>query len=451
MYRDDSIDEVFVSHIWNSGYFKKDALRAKDGRKIEIICHGQRNNDSGADFHGAEIRISGQIQRGDVEIHVKNSHWRVHHHDVNPRYNNTILHVAMWDDSIGLLAKKQNGEHIPTLVLYDYLDNPIGKLRKVVQENKADSDQCRVRAEPISLADIGTALDGAGIGRFIHRVKKLEQQLEVNRIDQLLYERIMEALGYSKNRDPFCELAQKAPLEILLGRSPQEIQAILLGIADLLPSQNAETEFDEETKLYVSNLEKLWKPILPQYKNRLMINEQWEFLGIRPGNFPTRRIAGISYVLSMCKNGMSSEPLLAMFLSAFDEGDIIKNLRNKFTSYTFGYWAQRYTFGGKRHKKESLLIGKNRISDIIINVILPIILAYAYLTNSKKLQQSAIKSYASHGKLQNNKITEYVADQIFYGRKDLNSVVNSAMRQQGLIHLYQNFCIVQNCQDCPLA
>lgn len=109
------IVEKFVNHIWNNGYFKMDNLRSKDGRRIEVLCPGEWNTDSGADFRNASIKIENEIYKGDVEIHVKSSDWRIHHHDRNPKYNSTILHVTLLDGGFSLLAKKQNGEHIPNI------------------------------------------------------------------------------------------------------------------------------------------------------------------------------------------------------------------------------------------------------------------------------------------------------------------------------------------------
>ena len=185
MNRDDSVDEKFVSHVWGRGHFTKDNLRAKDGRRIELISRGQRNDDSGADFRNAEIRIGGQLQKGDVEIHVKNSHWRAHRHDANPNYNDTILHVVMWDDCIGLLTRKQNGERIPTLILCDHLDRPIGMIWKTLENHEEEPPPCCNIAESMSLEGIGKILDDAGIERFHHRVKIIEQKLKENSLERV--------------------------------------------------------------------------------------------------------------------------------------------------------------------------------------------------------------------------------------------------------------------------
>ena len=366
--------------------------------------------------------------------------------------------MAMWDDSISLLIRKQNGERIPTLVLYDYLDSPIGKLWKAIENDEQEPDLCRKKAERMTLEAIGTVLDRAGMDRFLQRTQALEGCLGEKNEDQLLYEGMMEALGYSKNKEPFLELARKVSLKLLAGQSPEKIQAILYGVSSLMPSQNGESpKFDEETQEYVNKIEPLWEAISSRFKGKQMLREQWEFSGIRPDNFPIRRIAGVSYILCNCGAGDEerSSSLLAMFLSAFSEypkkaGEVSRKLRDMLVLRVSGYWARHYTFGGEQHRKTPFLIGQDRAADMVINVILPVVLAYAHQRKREKLQQAVMAEYANHRKLQDNKITRYVASGIFSDKKERQSVINSAMRQQGLIHLYKNFCFVRNCRNCLL-
>lgn len=452
--RDNSIDERFVIRIWDSGLFVEDALRAKDGRKIEVIHRGQRNDGSGADFHDAEIRVNGLLQKGDVEIHVKNSHWRVHHHDSDPRYNKTILHVAMWDDSIGLLVKKQDGEHIPTLVLYDYLDRPVGKLWKIIEDKGEKPEPCREKAGSITQEVIGTILYRAGMDRFLQRAQALEECLGEKDLNQLLYEGMMEALGYSRNREPFLELARKVSLKLLAGRPTEEIQAILFGVAGLLPLQNTrDQDFDEETKGYVDRVETLWQTFLPQFRAKQMLAEQWEFSRTRPENFPTKRIAAMSYILSNSGGGGEEPPvsLLAVCCSAFGGEETQQKLQDMLILRVSGYWTGHYIFGGRGHKSTPFLIGRGRADDIVVNVILPAILVHARSSGDEELRQAVTTVYANHRKLQENRITRYVTSRLFRDREKRRSVINSAIRQQGLIHIYKNFCFARNCQNCPLS
>jgi hypothetical protein len=290
--------------------------------------------------------------------------------------------------------------------------------------------------------------------RFLQRAQALEECLGEKDLNQLLYEGMMEALGYSRNREPFLELARKVPLKLLADRPAEEIQAILFGVAGLLPSQNAkDQEFDEETRGYVDRVETLWRTSLPRFRAKQMLVEQWEFSGTRPENFPTRRIAAMSYILSNRGGGYEESPmsLLAACCSAFGGGEIQQRLQDMLILRAAGYWTGHYIFGGKGHKSTPFLIGRGRADDIIVNVILPAILVHARSSADEELRRAVTTVYASHRKLQENRITRYVASRIFRDGEGRRSVINSAIRQQGLIHIYKNFCFVRNCGNCPLS
>jgi len=440
----DPIGEIFVTHIWNSGHFVKNNLKAKDGRKIEVLHPGQWNNDAGADFHNASIKIDGRIYTGDVEVHTKVSEWRIHHHDRNPRYNNTILHVSLWDGGINLLAKKQNGEFIPNLILCDYLDGSIGKLLRTINDGK-NPCLCSSKVSNMSPESLCAIIDNASLNRLKAKSKAFEEQFESKSEDQVLYEGIMEALGYSKNKRQFRDLAQKAPIESLLGKTPEMIQVILFGVAGLLPKNR---KFNKETKEYLNMIFPLWDQSASQFHDKQMSAGEWEFFRLRPDNYPTRRIAGISYILSGCDISVES-PLMAMFLSILSDTydststkALSQKLRAILMPRVSGYWAKYYTFGGKRFKDNQFVIGRYRTDDIIINVVLPATLAY-----SQKLQDIITKVYNGYPALQDNKITRYFAGRVL--REKYHSIINSASRQQGLIHIYKWFCEVQNCDNCP--
>ena len=440
----DSIGEKFVSHIWESGHFIKSNLRAKDGRKIEIINTGQWNNDAGADFLNAVIKIDGEIIKGDVEVHVQNTDWKIHHHDTDPRYNNTILHVVLWDGGTSLLAKKQNNERIPNLIISDYLENSISKLLKE-ERNESKQTHCPVNAN----ADI---IDHAGIERLMIKSNAIGEQIANNDGDQALYEGIMDALGYSKNRKQFLDLAQKAPVNTLIGQKPEKIQAILFGVSGLLPNIDNKGKFDKETTEYLDIINPIWNETKYYFHGKLMSADEWRFFRLRPDNFPTRRIAGISFILSDCDEKSS---LTAKFLSILDNNGSIKELSHKLriilTPKAYGYWANHYNFGSKRYTQSDSLIGNSRADDIIINIILPFILAYSKRLGNEKLSECAMRLWTGYGRLQDNTITRYFSERIFQSEKEYRQIINSASRQQGLIHIYKSFCSLNNCNNCPFA
>ena len=298
------VDENLVHHIWDDQHFSNTELRATDGREIQILKTGFWNGDAGPDFVKAEVIIDGKLYSGDVEVHVKSSEWQVHGHQADPKYNNVILHVVLWDDAINLRTGKQSGEKVPTLALSEWLDESIGKLlddfhQKPMETstNVAQKD-CRANSIQLDLNKLAEVLESIGQERFIGKTENIQKRSLDSDLEQVLYEGVMEALGYSKNREPFLQLAKKAPFAQLAGRHIEEIQAILFGVAGLLPKINA---IADDASEYIARLRDLWSTADESYKCQQMQAEQWKFFRLRPSNFPPRRIAGISHILTNCK------------------------------------------------------------------------------------------------------------------------------------------------------
>lgn len=436
------IGEGFVSHIWESGHFVKSNLRTKDGRKIEVLHPGQWNTDSGADFINAIIKLNGRILKGDIEVHVRNSDWNVHHHDKDLKYNNTILHIALLDSGTNLLSKKQNGEYIPNLIIGDYLDGTINKLLKTMNKNDKHK-QCPVNID-------SSVIDKAGIDRLKIKSNRIIEQFISKDRDQVLYEGIMDALGYSKNRKQFQELAQRVPVNLLIGQNPEKIQAILFGAAGLLPNIDNKGKFDKETNEYLDIIFPLWHESKHLFQDKLMSKEEWRFFRLRPDNFPTRRIAGISFILNNFepKKVSLSERILSVFS---EETESIRKLSIKLKAIikpkAYGYWVNHFDFGDRRYTQSDSIIGDNRADDIIINVIFPF--AYSQMLDNEKPAYKIIELWTRYGRLQDNAITRYFSKRLFQSEKEYLSVINSACRQQGLIHIYSSFCSVSKCHNCP--
>jgi len=453
---DENIGESLVHHIWDGQHFSGSNLRSTDGREIHILKPGFWNGDAGPDFVKAEIIIDGKLYEGDVEIHVKASEWRQHEHHLDPKYNDVILHVVLWDDQINLRTKKQNGEKVPTLALYEHLDESVGKLLGDFQDEQTASDECQIKNVQPDMDRLAGVLERMGQERFIEKYEAAKKRLQSADLEQILYERIMEALGYSKNREPFLELAQKTLFMELAGKDVLEIQAILFGVAGLLPSQNSRADIRDDDATYeyvVEYLENIWQKASEHYQSVIMRSEQWRFFRLRPGNFPTRRIAGISHILAEC----ADKSLLLKFLPLIEEPiaqpkdakKIFKKLWNVMMPEASGFWEQHSTFYGKPHKKTTYLIGKDRAADILVNAVLPATYLWAKQSQSRKLEDSVLLLYDKHPKLQDNIITQQMMERLF-AEKQQSKMVNSAKRQQGLIYLYKTFCSSKICDVCPI-
>jgi hypothetical protein len=96
---------------------------------------------------------------------------------------------------------------------------------------------------------------------------------------------------------PFWQLARLAPLAQIreaLGTvqsTPIQVQAILYGVSGFLQRWQAERRRPEAARdTYVATLAAYWEPVSALFPECLD-ERQWRMTGIRPANFPQRRIA----------------------------------------------------------------------------------------------------------------------------------------------------------------
>ena len=451
-----NIDEHFVQTVWNEQRFFDFDLKSTDGRSIQVLKPGFWNSDEGPDFVHAELLIDGDLHAGDVEIHINSSGWYNHKHHLDPRYNRVILHVVYLNDDINLRTRLQNGKRIPTLEILNRLDAPIGDLldeRKASQETS--TNECRVTGKTLKIERVESVFDDLGQERLHEKADVLRNQLAGSDFEQLLYQGIMEALGYTKNSKSFRELAQRVPLSEIRGESDESIQAILFGVAGLLPSQSQqETEWDAEDKRFIERLESIWEST-EQHKNpTCMAAEQWHFAKMRPANYPSRRIPAIAQIISRCQDTLMMDflPLIegAATANQRDLASIRRRLQERLTPAPSGYWENRSHFGKGIPQRGAALIGAARAADIIVNKLLPITLLWAEQSQSPKLTEAVQRLYNSYPKLQENRITQRIEAQIFSQEQPIKLISPSAKKQQGAIYLNNNFCSSQLCDLCPI-
>jgi len=69
------------------------------------------------------------------------------------------------------------------------------------------------------------------------------------------------------------------------------------------------------------------------------------------------------------------------------------------------------------------------------------------LANEAKLTENAIELYRDYPRLAENCITRHMAKQLCL--EDLSDF--TACHQQGLIHIFRNYCREGRCSQCPLV
>lgn len=452
----DKIDEDFVQKLWNGQHFFHENLISIAGKDIRVLKPGVWNREEGPDFLHAEIEINGKLLVGDVEIHVRSSEWYAHKHHLNSRYNRVILHVVLYGDDFNLRTRLQNGKRISTLELLKWIDTPIGDLYdETTQAEEAASNFCRVTGNHLNIDNLKNVFETLGTERFLEKADSVRLLRTRMSFEQILYEGMMEALGYSQNSKPLRELAQRVPFSEFDYKSEHEIQAILFGVAGLLPSQLEKPLDESETENpYIVALENLWE-VSEHVKNvERMVSSKWRFGRIRPNNHPSRRIVAMSQLIFDCKGSLMMFFLPTCEMAAnVDTSITLRDIRNQLlqllTLEPTGYWVTHSTFG-KGGTNNAKLIGQDRALDILINKILPVAYIWAVESESRNLQDAILSLYSDYSKMQDNSIIRQVGKHVFSDEQPLRMIKPTAQIQQGIIRLYKNYCIDQLCDLCPI-
>ena len=485
MKRFEKIPESVLARIWEGQHFQPDSLKTTEGLDVQVIRRGQKNSDSGPDFKNAFIRIGERVCEGDVELHLTISDWYAHGHDSDPGYNRTMLHVVLWPQNPGKTPErshnvcKSNGETVPTLIVLPYLSQPLEQLLDIFQHTDHHKQQKNRRCQYV-LKDIPFerrlfCLHQMGIKRLYERAQRFEAWLEQRSFQQILYEALCEGLGYSSNKLPFLELARRLPLDYLLSHLPTSaytnseqmylwIQAMLFGTSGLLPplekSQRAQTSVckddDPDTDVYLTELHSLWSMLRSCLDVTPMKMENWHFFRLRPPNFPTRRIAALSYLIS----NYTCQPLFENYLQLFNL--FSKHPENASQSSALlertleipvvGYWKGRYLFGKPvSSEHDRLFLGQSRMRDMLISAVFPMVLLYALRTSNPELESTLVSLYCLFPSPAWNQVTKTIFTQLFPHEKNLMKKYCTADVYQGMIHLYRHYCSLPACVHCPFG
>jgi len=437
----EKVSEKLVVHIWQQQICSN--LVADNGERVKILYPGRPTGDRGRDFSDAVISVGGVIITGDIEVHVKSSQWYAHGHHRDPVYNNIVLHVVMWNDDERATIL-QNGHCIPTVCLHPFLTRPLSELCATFSGLQDAISKCP-RVNGYSVRSLIDVLSTAGRQRFDIKAAKIHSELTGEEPGQVLYRNLARALGYTRNTVPFERLAEKVPLTVLEGYGRKFgvlSRAFVLGMAGLLPSQR----FHINSRLIeceeIEQLEEMWQS---WDITETMAEADWCFYRVRPGNFPTRRLVALSFLITRYRYSGLLNGLLEVIDGLYGKG-IYHRIEDSLEIRGHGYWAYHFDFGSKKAARSALL-GRSKAGELAINVVLPFIWAWGDLTSNQDMKKNALNLYIGYPGLTENQITRYMKRQLFPGSR----VALSACMQQGLLHIFRTSCRCRNCRECPVA
>lgn len=416
------MNERLLQFIWQFQYFNHTSLVTADEQKLQIIHTGVLNKNAGPDFSEAKIKIDETIWIGNIELHVKSSHWMQHNHTDDKNYNNVILHVVWLHDKE---IKDVNDNSIATLELQSLVPKiTLQKFERLMNTN--NFIPCS-----FSLPVLNEVSWIAWKERLI--IERLEQKSQLvtsrlqyakNNWEEVFWQSLARSFGMKVNADAFEETAKTLSVNILSKHKNQihQLEALLLGQAGLL---NAEFE-----NAYAIMLQKEYKFLAAKYGLK-SINKKPDFLRMRPNNFPTLRLSQLAMLVHQSSHLFSKIKTATHVNEIFQWFDVKAN----------DFWNYHYTLTDETvHQVKQL--GRSFIQHIIINAIIPVFFAYGFIRSDHVWKDKAVY-WLMQLQAEENSITK---------QWKLYSVENgNAFDSQALIHLKNNYCNYKKCLDCSVG
>jgi hypothetical protein len=460
------IAEQLIYQLWERGYFASIPLTTIDGQIVGIVSLGQRNDDAGPDFKNITIRLDDTLYQGDLEIHRAPDDWYQHSHHADPAYNNVIMHLVIGPVDTSEPAIRLNRHAVVAQVFVDIPEEKFFALHQQYQLGVSPTLPARSCPHRLKSIDYKLKLiEYWGHQRLQDKADRFAELRETCSWNQILYVGMMEALGYVKNQVPFRQLAHLFPFEaVALEFQPLSAEGmlgrplgILLGLAGLLPSQDPTFDWrkikDSETQEYIPQLEEAWREFSERLGLEPMRREQWQFFRMRPSNFPTRRLAGACLILQPFLATGILEPLYRLVANAEQQPrQLINRLEKCFICQTSGYWANHYQLEDNLSPLEdgrsATLVGPERAREIVINVVLPVLLAHGKEIGASALMEKIWHIYELYPRQSNNSIVTQMINTLFSAEEKANRPIQTAALQQGLLHLFKLYCRRGECDRC---
>ncbi len=409
--------ERLLQFIWQFQYFNKGQLTTTTGETIQIIFPGNFNTDQGPDFSNAKIKIETTTLAGTIELHLKASGWKKHNHHYDKNYNNVILHVVWENDKpttgLPVLELKERVSKI-LLQQYEELMNsqgfiPCEKSISTVRPIILQSWKERLLAE-----------------RLIRKSKIIDEYLAKNNHhwEEAFWWLLARNFGMKINADAFEELARSIPIKILAKHKNQihQLEALLFGQTGLLNGK-----FIEE---YPKMLQREYKFLKTKY-GLTPIHQPVFFLRMRPGNFPTVRLAQLAMLINESSH----------LFSKIKEAGSVDKIKKWFEVSANDYWHYHYSFDKPSPFKKKNP-GTTMINNIIINSIAPVLFTFGHYHDEQQYKNKAL-IWLEEVKAENNSITK--------GFEKLGIENINARDSQALIELKNEYCKQKRCLDCAVG
>ncbi len=488
MRKPQDISENELQNLWSKQAFTS-TLKTQSGDVISVLNVGELNSDSsGPDFKNARIRIGYLVYVGDIEIDSEYSNWKSHGHNIDAKYNKVILHVSLINKNNHHYIYTKDGRKVPNICLSKFVKKEFyEKVNSDVEKNREHntkmlkcssiSDALEVNKKREFVAKLGVARFSKKCNRTYERLKELaylrEQNIKEPTVkyslrpefqkreftsddfkektiwQQLLYEQLFEALGYTQNKQIMLKLSRAVKIDFVKNHFANQkmsgsIDSIFFNVAGLIPQVKNLPK--DEVSGYTLKLANEWERIGKLYDGERFDETDWHFFRIRPQNFPTIRIAGGIHYLDLIINHNMIGNIITKIEEIRKIPILINSIRSLLIVRANGFWRKHYIFDQESKTEIKYFVGVSRADEIFVNVLLPFFMVYFDAFGKTELSKKVLKIYNEYEQRGDNKITREVASSL-----QITPLLKNTIYVQGMIELYRSYCSKSKCLECEVG
>jgi len=416
--------EDLLHFVWRTGKFDLKNLVSTDKEAIRIEALGTHNAFQGPDFNNSKVFIGDTLWAGNVEMHLYASEWYQHKHQLDPAYDNVILHVVWEADKV---VTRADGSKIPCLELKGRISKRIIATYQQLLSNE-HWIPCARLIHKVNELTLRFWLEGLAVQRLKEKSSLLERiYLQTgNDMEETFYIMLLSNFGVPHNREPFERLGRTLPLKLLekYRHDCLAIEALLFGVAGFL---NVKGPIDAYNQSLIKEFEYL------KVKHHLdpLPLSLWKFGSMRPKSFPTLRLAHFAAVFTN-KPRMLHEVLSASALSC---------LYSLLESPISDYWRTHYRLSDEG-KARNKFIGRATLDVFILNGILPFLFYYSKIRDKNEVQEKAFELLQALPAEKNSIISKW---------NEHGISAHNAMDSQALLQLKKHYCTATKCMQCAIG
>ncbi len=397
--------EIELQARWFAGEFG-DRWTCEDGRLAEVIDFGHWNREPGPDFTGATVRFgAGAPAKGDIEIDSDVRDWERHGHATNPEFDRAILHIFLRKPADRFFTRTSSHLEVAQVHLAP-------RQQRQPARSSAPAGRWLITddAAAASLVALGAArhrLDQKGIA--------LRRSAAVHGDDEAWFQALAVALGYKRNKIPFLLLAQRVPRA---AAASERGEALLFGLAGFL-EQSFDAIADAAAREYVRGLWDRWWDVRSSTGRLILAPDLWTLGAIRPANHPHRRVGALAAL------ARSWKPVAAAIRQPDRDA-----LAAALEGLEHPFWNARFTLGAALLDRPQALIGRQRITDILLNIFYPLAITASGGAWERFLGERGPKA---------ERTIRTIAERYFGAAAGGAAFLARAAHQQGLLQIARDF------------